>query len=112
MHFSPYLVAAFLVVIPGSVNGYVARQEPKGVVTGTYGNSTAWITQTVTAYQTYCPASTKFKHGTKTYTATAQTWVTVTDCPKLCTISNQAGAKPTVAPIGQMPVWNNITSQP
>jgi hypothetical protein len=112
MYFSPYVVAAVLAAVLSTANGYIARQEPRGVVTGMYGNSTAWITQTVTAYETYCPTSTKFKHGTKNYTATAPTWVTVTDCPKLCTISNQAGAKPTVVPVGEMPIWNNATSQP
>jgi hypothetical protein len=112
MYFSPSVVAAILAAAPSSVNCYVARHAPSGVVhpTGTYDNSTVWTTQTVTAYQTYCPTSTKFKKGTKTYTATAQTWVTVTDCPKMCTISNKAGTQPTVAPIGHVPVYKNATS--
>lgn len=38
-------------------------------------------TQVVTAYTTYCPDSTTFTEGNKTYTATGPTTLTVTDCP-------------------------------
>ena len=105
MHFSSAAAAAVLAVVP--VNGHIAARSPQptGMVGSHYwGNSTetAWATETVTAYKTYCPSATKFTKGTKTYTATKQTWVTVTDCPKKCTVSYQPH-KPSIIPIGPKP---------
>jgi hypothetical protein len=109
MHFS-YVAAAILTVVP--VNGYIApryKPQPTGSVGNNYwGNTTkpAWVTETVTAYKTYCPSPTQFTKGNKTYTAPKQTWVTVTDCPNKCTISYQP-QKPSVIPIGPAPAKNN-----
>ncbi|OAA42171.1 Mmc protein [Metarhizium rileyi] len=47
-------------------------------------NSTV-VTEVVDQYVTYCPEATKITHGTKTYTVTAPTTLTITDCP--CTIT-------------------------
>jgi hypothetical protein len=44
-----------------------------------------YTTEVVTALTTYCPAPTTITHGTKTYTVTSATTLTITDCP--CTIS-------------------------
>lgn len=44
-----------------------------------------WTTEVVDVYTTYCPAPTQVTQGTKTYTVTAPTTLTITDCP--CTIS-------------------------
>ncbi len=103
MRFS-FVAAAALAAVPSSVNGLIAaRLAPTGMAKP-WDNSTdiAWITQTVTAYKTYCPTATKFTKGTKTYTATQQTWVTVTDCPKKCTISYQP-SKPSIIPVVPVP---------
>ena len=125
MHFSPHIVGAVLAA--SSVNGYMARRQypagtgaPWGIPTGIPGeqpywnNSTesVWVTETVTAYKTYCPSATQFTKGTKTYTATQQTWVTVTDCPKKCTISYQPGPQPTVVPVVPVPVKNTTVPAP
>jgi hypothetical protein len=101
MHFS-YAAAAVLAAVPSSVNGYIdARAHPTGMIAHKHWNNkteTAWVTETVTAYKTYCPSATKFTKGTKTYTATQQTWVTVTNCPNKCTISYQP-SKPSIIPV-------------
>ncbi|KAH9999764.1 hypothetical protein F4779DRAFT_622626 [Xylariaceae sp. FL0662B] len=50
------------------------------------GNATtSFTTEIVTSYTTYCPGPTEITHGTKTYTVTEATTLTITDCP--CTIS-------------------------
>jgi hypothetical protein len=114
MHFSPYLAAAILAAVPSGVNCHIApRNQPKPTSAvgdgnwGNWGNSSGsvWVTETVTAYKTYCPSATKFTKGTKTYTATQQTWVTVTDCLQKCTISYQP-TKPSIAPVGPPPKSN------
>ena len=114
MHFS-YAAAAVLAGVPSSVNGYiVARAHPTGMIAHKHwDNNTeiAWVTETVTAYKTYCPSATKFTKGTKTYTATQQTWVTVTNCPNKCTISYQP-AKPSIVPIGPAPAKNGTAPVP
>ncbi|KAJ6440368.1 phospholipid metabolism enzyme regulator [Purpureocillium lavendulum] len=48
------------------------------------GNATV-VTEVVDVYTTYCPAPTEITHGTKTYTVTEPTTLTITDCP--CTIT-------------------------
>lgn len=47
-------------------------------------DTTVWTTITTDIFTTYCPESTTFTQGTKTYTATASETLTITDCP--CTI--------------------------
>ncbi|OAA41808.1 hypothetical protein NOR_05316 [Metarhizium rileyi] len=44
-----------------------------------------YTTEVVTALTTYCPSPTTLHHGNKTYTVTAPTTLTITDCP--CTVS-------------------------
>ncbi|PHH76981.1 hypothetical protein CDD80_1037 [Ophiocordyceps camponoti-rufipedis] len=48
------------------------------------GNATV-VTEVVDVYTTYCPVPTQITHGSKTYTITAPTTLTITDCP--CTIT-------------------------
>jgi hypothetical protein len=43
------------------------------------------VTEVVDVYVTYCPEPTEITHGDKTYTVTAPTTLTITDCP--CTIT-------------------------
>jgi len=53
---------------------------------GSYSNETVvYTTEVVTAYTTYCPGPTTIAHGTKTYTVTEATTLTITDCP--CTVT-------------------------
>lgn len=111
MQFTTFVVSAV------AATGAVALQ-PRALTTGSWSNSTttttAWVTQTVTAYETYCPKKTTWTHTnggkTKTYTGSKKQWVTVTDCPTAgCTISNQVGHKPTVVPVGYNPKYQNGT---
>jgi hypothetical protein len=48
-------------------------------------NGTAVVTEVVDVYTTYCPGPTEITHGSKTYTVTEATTLTITDCP--CTIT-------------------------
>ncbi|POR39196.1 Clock-controlled protein 6 [Tolypocladium paradoxum] len=48
------------------------------------GNATV-VTEVVDVYTTYCPGPTQITHGSKTYTVTKATTLTITDCP--CTIT-------------------------
>lgn len=57
---------------------------PTGSPTGSPTGGVTTTTETVTAYTTYCPGATTFTQGSKTYTVTGPSTVTVTDCP--CTI--------------------------
>lgn len=71
------------------------------------------VTEVVDTYTTYCPFATQITHGSKTYTVTEPTTLTITDCP--CTITrpvttvssvvcNTCGAAaPTGAPTGGNP---------
>ncbi|PMD21527.1 hypothetical protein NA56DRAFT_703169 [Hyaloscypha hepaticicola] len=77
-----YLLAAFGLVSAAS----------SAYVSGYSNETTVWTTVTTDVYTTYCPESTTFTQGTKTYTATASETLTITDCP--CTI-----VKPTTYPI-------------
>ncbi|RFU72315.1 hypothetical protein TARUN_9947 [Trichoderma arundinaceum] len=43
------------------------------------------VTEVVDTYTTYCPYATQITHGSKTYTVTEPTTLTITDCP--CTIT-------------------------
>ncbi|KAL7948867.1 hypothetical protein V8C42DRAFT_231242 [Trichoderma barbatum] len=43
------------------------------------------VTEVVDQYVTYCPYATQITHGTKTYTVTEPTTLTISDCP--CTIT-------------------------
>jgi hypothetical protein len=106
MQFTAFLLAA------AAATGVVAL-HPRALTTGSWSNSTttttAYVTQTVTAYETFCPKKTTFTHGTKTYTGHKKQWVTVTDCSPACTISNQVGQKPSVVPAGMNPRYVNGT---
>ncbi|KAK8089877.1 Clock-controlled protein 6 [Apiospora hydei] len=59
-----------------------------------------YTTEVVNQYTTYCPGPTQITHGTKTYTVTAPTTLTITDCP--CTVSKPVY---TTSP----PTYNNGT---
>ncbi|KAK2592135.1 hypothetical protein QQS21_010173 [Conoideocrella luteorostrata] len=48
-------------------------------------NGTTVVTEVVESYVTYCPGPTQITHGSKTYTVTEATTLTITDCP--CTIT-------------------------
>lgn len=68
--------------------------------TGKFTNETVhYTTQVVTAYTTYCPVPTTITHGSKTYTVTEATTLTITDCP--CTISGPAAPVPTAPAPGK-----------
>lgn len=43
------------------------------------------VTEVVDVYTTYCPGPTQITHGSKTYTVTEPTTLTITDCP--CTVT-------------------------
>jgi hypothetical protein len=45
---------------------------------GWSNETTVWTTITTDVYTTYCPESTTFTQGTKTYTATASETLTIT----------------------------------
>jgi len=47
--------------------------------------SVTYTTETVTSYMTYCPAPTVITQGSSTYTVTAATTLTITNCP--CTLT-------------------------
>lgn len=88
MQFTTAIIAAIAAV--SAANASVAHEA--------LYNATTVVSQTVSAYETYCPESTTFTQGTQTYTASKKQWVTVTDCSPLCTITNVPGVKPTVVP--------------
>ena len=50
-----------------------------------YGGNATVVTEVVDVYTTYCPGPTQITHGSKTYTVTEATTLTITDCP--CTIT-------------------------
>ncbi|TQS33243.1 hypothetical protein Golomagni_06419 [Golovinomyces magnicellulatus] len=53
---------------------------------GAAANSNVTVTtEVVDVYTTYCPGPTQITHGSKTYTVTEATTLTITDCP--CTIT-------------------------
>jgi len=77
-----------------------------------YSNETvSYTTEVHTAYTTVCPASTELTFNGVTYTATASTTLTITNCP--CTIvkpvtTSSYVAVPTSAPAA--PVYANTTT--
>ncbi|ATY60566.1 clock-controlled protein 6 [Cordyceps militaris CM01] len=78
-----------------------------------YSNVTV-TTEVVDVYTTYCPEATQITHGTKTYTVTAPTTLTISECP--CTITRPVTVvssvvchncpKPTGAPPAPAPTSN------
>lgn len=48
-------------------------------------SNVTYVTETVDQIVTYCPEATQITHGTKTWTVTAPTTLTITDCP--CTVT-------------------------
>ena len=53
---------------------------------GAAANSNVTVTtEVVDVYTTYCPGPTEITHGTKTWTVTEPTTLTITDCP--CTVT-------------------------
>ncbi|KAL8697010.1 MAG: hypothetical protein Q9201_007356 [Fulgogasparrea decipioides] len=62
-----------------------------------HGNGTQpiqYTTEILTAYTTYCPASTQITHGGQTYTVTEATTLTITNCP--CTVTKPVISTPIV----------------
>jgi len=57
-----------------------------------------WTTTTITTdiYSTYCPVPTTFTQGSKTYTVTEATTLTITECP--CTYVTSTTCPPTSTP--------------
>jgi len=73
-----------------------------------YTNGTVvYTTEVHTAYTTVCPASTELTFNGVTYTATASTTLTITNCP--CTIVKPVTTKSAVAP-ASTPVYHNGTA--
>lgn len=60
-----------------------------------HADNVTYTTEVVTAYTTYCPAATQITYGSKTYTVTEATTLTISDCP--CTISKPVYTTSTVA---------------
>ncbi|TQV90330.1 hypothetical protein V2A60_004293 [Cordyceps javanica] len=83
------------------------------VAAGASAHSNVTVTtEVVDVYTTYCPEATQITHGTKTYTVTAPTTLTISECP--CTITRPVTVvssvichdcpKPTSKPTGVPPV--------
>ncbi|KAE8442809.1 hypothetical protein EG329_002842 [Mollisiaceae sp. DMI_Dod_QoI] len=78
-----------------------------------WGNGTVvYTTEVHTAYTTVCPASTELTFNGITYTATASTTLTITNCP--CTIVKPVTTSSVVycntcAPASSAPVYANTT---
>jgi len=72
----------------------------------------AYTTEVHTAYTTVCPASTQLTFNGVTYTATASTTLTITNCP--CTIVKPVSTSAVVAPSSAVvvppPVYTNATT--
>jgi len=78
------------------------------VASANYSNSTVvYTTEVHTAYTTVCPASTELTFNGVTYTATASTTLTITNCP--CTIVKPVTTSSVVAP-SPAPVYPNGTT--
>jgi len=74
-----------------------------------YTNGTvAYVTDVVTAYTTVCPAATQLTFNGVTYTVTASTTLTVTNCP--CTIVKPVTTSAVVAAPSPAPVYPNGTA--
>lgn len=73
-----------------------------------YTNGTVvYTTEVHTAYTTVCPASTELTFNGVTYTATASTTLTITNCP--CTVVTPVTTSSVVAP-SAAPVYPNGTT--
>jgi hypothetical protein len=59
--------------------------DPYTSSSSSYSSSVSYTTTVVNSLTTFCPFATTITHGPKTYTVTAATTLTITDCP--CTIS-------------------------
>ncbi|PTB68089.1 hypothetical protein BBK36DRAFT_1139597 [Trichoderma citrinoviride] len=76
------------------------------------------VTDVVDVYTTYCPFATQITHGSKTYTVTEPTTLTITDCP--CTITRPVTITSSVAcvtcgsaaPTGAVPSGNGGGAPP
>lgn len=78
------------------------------VSAGAYKNETVvYTTEVHTAYTTVCPASTQLTFNGVTYTATASTTLTITNCP--CTIVKPVTTSAVVVP-SSAPVYPNGTT--
>lgn len=86
--------------------------------TGVVAHSNVTVTtEVVDVYTTYCPEATQITHGTKTWTVTAPTTLTISECP--CTITRPVTVtssvichncpKPTGAPTNNATVPANPT---
>jgi hypothetical protein len=69
-----------------------------------------FTTETVTTLTTYCPGPTTFTHGTNTYTVTAPTTLTITDCP--CTVTRPVEPVPTKPVVPGQPEQPEQPHQP
>ncbi|KAK3309116.1 uncharacterized protein B0T15DRAFT_526202 [Chaetomium strumarium] len=69
----------------------------------------AYTTEVVTAYTTFCPAATEVTVGTKTYTVTEATTLTITDCPGGCTIKRPVTTISSVV-CSNCPSYHNSTA--
>lgn len=73
-----------------------------------YTNGTVvYTTEVYTALTTVCPASTELSYNGVTYTATASTTLTITNCP--CTVVKPVTTSSVVAPSAS-PVYTNGTT--
>ncbi|KAI1662664.1 hypothetical protein F4813DRAFT_384247 [Daldinia decipiens] len=68
-----------------SSSASVSVPVPVSYPAGNATSATQYTTEVVTSYETYCPGPTQITYGTKTYTVTEPTTLTITDCP--CTVS-------------------------
>jgi len=85
----------------------LAASASAGVTNGTV----AYTTEVHTAYTTVCPASTQLTFNGVTYTATASTTLTITNCP--CTIVKPVSTSAVVAPSSAVvppAVYTNATT--
>jgi hypothetical protein len=74
-----------------------------------YTNGTVvYTTEVHTAYTTVCPAATELTFNGVTYTATASTTLTITNCP--CTIVKPVTTSSVVAAPSPAPVYPNGTA--
>lgn len=81
-----------------------------------YNGTVAYTTEVHTAYTTVCPASTQLTFNGVTYTATASTVLTITNCPctivKPVTTSSVVATTPAVPVVtsSAVPVYSNSTT--
>ncbi|KAL8681299.1 MAG: hypothetical protein Q9186_002563 [Xanthomendoza sp. 1 TL-2023] len=60
------------------------------------GTEPVYVTELVTAFTTFCPASTQITHRGETYTVTAATTLIITNCHPACTVTKPASSVPVV----------------